>query len=43
MARSVYARLQVVLDTLLGKDYPNYQKIDAVVWALMDEETELEE
>ena len=43
MARSTHARLRVVLDTNLGRDYPDIKGMDVVVLAPIDQETELEE
>ena len=39
MTRSAYARLRVVLDTILGRDHPTSHKMDTVVRAFMNQET----
>ena len=43
MERSAHARLWVVLDTLLGRYHPTAKVMDAVVWDLIEQKTELEE
>ena len=37
MERTAHARLQVVLDTLLRRDFPTSHGIYMVVWALIDQ------
>ena len=43
MARSAYARLRVLLDTMMGRYHPSAHGMDAFMKDLMERETYLEE